>query len=336
MKIGYGQCLRKPWLSCKNHHPKLSRYWIQAKSAVDDGMVSNDQIENTAKDVFSHELHPSQYRELKKVILDDAVFHISANRIKYRIANLIVDRFDKKSANQNYVVIDNISKWEKKQLKKAHVFYCNESERADYQVWIKNNFFLNHNNQKIISDDYIFVLNKDLNELYIGKKRIESRGALQHSSFLAGSAVSSAGYIRLEQGKNQTIVHDIKMSSGHYRPSKQEAYVILKYLAFHNVDLSRTTIFKPYKKNTLKSKLYYALVDVARRNDRLGRISRLVIDRARKERLLTGVDYIRYFEGRYGDFAQRVENKINLTNRIDVGHLSGGIIPAPASPIFAA
>ena len=305
--------MRKPWKSCNHPHAELA--W---SAIVDNTTTTSNAIENPESDIFSHPMHSSQQRELKAVILDGSAFHISANRIKYRIANLIIDRFDKKYANANHIVINNISKWEKRQIKKARVFYCNEIERSDYRCWIKEGWLLNKNNQKFLSDDYIFVLNKELNELYLGKKRICSqRGALQHSSFFSGGAISSAGYIRLEQDENQTIVRDLKMSSGHYRPSKQEAYIVLKFLALHDVDLSQTTIFKPYEKNTLKSKLYYALVDVARRKNYCGRISRTVLERARKERLMTGTEYIRYFEAQYADFAQLVAAKIQQSNSVD-------------------
>lgn len=253
--------------------------------------------------IFSHELHHSQRRELRNVFLGGSVYHVSGNRIKFKYANSIVDRFD--NYDDNDIIISDISNSEIKEIIRASVLYFDDSERVKYKVKIKEGVLFS--NGKVIPQGcYIFALNEALSELCLGKKKFYSSGNIQHSSFYAGQAVSSSGYISIEEHDSCNAALKIEMSSGHYRPSKKEAYVILKFLQCHGVNLENVSLVKPYNKDSLKNKIYSACVDLSKKDRCLSRISRIAINGIKHKRSMTGLEYVEYFERKSRAFCNLV------------------------------
>ncbi|USW48241.1 Putative IQ domain-containing protein IQM [Septoria linicola] len=75
--------------------------------------------------------------------------------------------------------------------------------------------------------------------LYVG---IKSSGAFQHSSFLSGARISSAGTIRIEEGKLKYL----SPLSGHYRPTTRSFRRFISNLKSQGVDTSSLKVSKAY------------------------------------------------------------------------------------------
>lgn len=63
---------------------------------------------------------------------------------------------------------------------------------------------------------------------------ISMTNKIAHSSMNAGRAVFGAGEIKIEKGQ----LKELTLYSGHYKPSQENAYNVLKYLKGHGVDIS--------------------------------------------------------------------------------------------------
>lgn len=85
---------------------------------------------------------------------------------------------------------------------------------------------------------WIFVADTSYN-LYVG---IKQSGAFQHSSFLHGSRISSAGLIKIRDGKIKLL----QPRSGHYRPPASNFVAFLHALRARGVDVSATSVSKSY------------------------------------------------------------------------------------------
>jgi hypothetical protein len=85
---------------------------------------------------------------------------------------------------------------------------------------------------------WIFVADTSYN-LYVG---IKQSGAFQHSSFLHGSRISSAGLIKIRDGKIKLL----QPRSGHYRPPASNFLAFLHALRARGVDVSATSVSKSY------------------------------------------------------------------------------------------
>ncbi|KAL5534268.1 hypothetical protein ACEPAG_730 [Sanghuangporus baumii] len=81
---------------------------------------------------------------------------------------------------------------------------------------------------------WIYVADRQFN-LYIG---IKDTGTFQHSSFLAGGLVISAGLISVHKG----LIHKLSPLSGHYRTKVDSFRHFVKGLDERNVDLHRAEI----------------------------------------------------------------------------------------------
>ena len=85
---------------------------------------------------------------------------------------------------------------------------------------------------------WIFVADTSYN-LYVG---IKQSGAFQHSSFLHGSRISSAGLIKIRDGKIKLL----QPRSGHYRPPASNFMAFIHALRTKGVDMSAASISKSY------------------------------------------------------------------------------------------
>jgi len=86
----------------------------------------------------------------------------------------------------------------------------------------------------IRKNTWIYVADKNLN-LYIG---IKDTGAFQHSSFLAGGQVVSAGLISVHQG----LIHKLSPLSGHYRTRIDSFRKFVSLMQDKGVDMRQAEI----------------------------------------------------------------------------------------------
>ena len=95
--------------------------------------------------------------------------------------------------------------------------------------------------------DWIFVVDTQF-RIYAGLKE---KGGFQHSSFLHGSRVLSAGRISIKDG------HLLSLSphSGHYRPTAENFWITTKCLEAAGVDMSQARVWDSY--GTLKGAEMY-------------------------------------------------------------------------------
>ena len=62
---------------------------------------------------------------------------------------------------------------------------------------------------------------------------------IQHSSFLAGHAVKSAGMLEID-GEGKIV--GVSKESGHYKPTDKEMAHLIKYLKENEFDISKLTV----------------------------------------------------------------------------------------------
>lgn len=83
---------------------------------------------------------------------------------------------------------------------------------------------------------WIFVSDKHFN-IFIG---IKDTGTFQHSSFLAGGLVTSAGLITVREG----VIHSLSPLSGHYRTTIEHYHQFLDILTERGVDMRKVKASK--------------------------------------------------------------------------------------------
>lgn len=71
---------------------------------------------------------------------------------------------------------------------------------------------------------------------------IKESGGFQHSSFLHGSRVLSAGLISIQDGQ----LLSLSPHSGHYRPTAENFWITAKCLEAEGVDMSQASIAGSY------------------------------------------------------------------------------------------
>lgn len=85
---------------------------------------------------------------------------------------------------------------------------------------------------------WIFVADTSFN-LYVG---IKQSGAFQHSSFLHGSRISSAGLIKIRDGRIKLV----QPRSGHYRPPASNFLAFIHTMRAKGVDMSAASVSASY------------------------------------------------------------------------------------------
>ncbi|WYZ44170.1 hypothetical protein EsH8_VII_000606 [Colletotrichum jinshuiense] len=92
--------------------------------------------------------------------------------------------------------------------------------------------------KSVKKNTWIFVADTSF-RLYVG---IKASGAFQHSSFLQGSRISSAGLIKIKDGR----LSSLSPLSGHYRPPASNFRAFVRNLKEAGVDTSHVSISKSY------------------------------------------------------------------------------------------
>jgi hypothetical protein len=83
---------------------------------------------------------------------------------------------------------------------------------------------------------WIYVTDRNFN-IFIG---IKETGFFQHSSFLGGSWVTSAGLISVKNG----ILHTVSPLSGHYRTTTEHFHQFLAHMRERGVDMHKARVSK--------------------------------------------------------------------------------------------
>ncbi|AQK84735.1 hypothetical protein Zm00014a_007417 [Zea mays] len=128
----------------------------------------------------------------------------------------------------------NLEKCPRSKLQSQCIKYLGPKERQEYEVVVERGKLVYKKNGALVQtlDDskWIFVLSTT-KALYVGQKK---KGSFQHSSFLAGGAITSAGRLVVKEG----ILKAIWPYSGHYLPTEENFKEFIRYLEENGVDLT--------------------------------------------------------------------------------------------------
>lgn len=154
---------------------------------------------------------------------------------------------------------ENFQKWMEKcseevgvqkKLKEVAVYYFNDLERQQTEVHIgggslaQRGLGSDKEGLKPLKGEYAFVVGEFWNEsthqietkFYATPKIQTEKGKIQHTSFLRGGNVRSAGMFVITDEKQ--MVH-IRNQSGHYKPGEKEMAYLLKHLKESGYDISK-------------------------------------------------------------------------------------------------
>ncbi|KAI6681992.1 hypothetical protein NL676_035873 [Syzygium grande] len=128
----------------------------------------------------------------------------------------------------------NLEKCPRSVLHKQCIKYLGPNEREAYEVIVENGKLMYKESSNLVDtvegSKWIFVLSTS-RALYVGQKK---KGMFQHSSFLAGAAITAAGRLVAHNG----ILEAIWPYSGHYHPTEENFREFISFLEEHHVDLS--------------------------------------------------------------------------------------------------
>uniref|UniRef100_A0ACD5U7H4 Uncharacterized protein n=1 Tax=Avena sativa TaxID=4498 RepID=A0ACD5U7H4_AVESA len=128
----------------------------------------------------------------------------------------------------------NLEKCPRSKLQSQCIKYLGPQERQQYEVVVEGGKLVFRQTGALVhsSDDSksIFVLSTT-KAFYVGQKK---KGSFQHSSFLAGGAITAAGRLVVKDG----ILKAIWPYSGHYLPTEENFRDFIRYLQENGVDLT--------------------------------------------------------------------------------------------------
>ncbi|XP_020595469.1 IQ domain-containing protein IQM1-like [Phalaenopsis equestris] len=128
----------------------------------------------------------------------------------------------------------NLEKCPRTKLQQQCIKYLGPKEREAYEVIVENGKFVYKQSEDFVNTDddskWIFVLSTS-RALYVGKKM---KGTFQHSSFLAGAAITAAGRLVAKDG----VLKAIWPYSGHYLPTEENFKEFISFLQENNLDLT--------------------------------------------------------------------------------------------------
>ncbi|CAI9100619.1 OLC1v1037754C4 [Oldenlandia corymbosa var. corymbosa] len=128
----------------------------------------------------------------------------------------------------------NLDKCPRTRLHQQCIQYLQPKERQSYEVIIENGKLVYRESGIYVNSTegskWIFVLSTS-RTLYVGQKK---KGKFQHSSFLAGGAITAAGRLVAHDG----VLEAIWPYSGHYHPTEENFREFISFLEENGVDLS--------------------------------------------------------------------------------------------------
>ncbi|XP_073150290.1 IQ domain-containing protein IQM1-like [Henckelia pumila] len=131
----------------------------------------------------------------------------------------------------------NLEKCPRTNLQRQCIKYLGPNEREAYEVVVENGKLVYRRSGILVDttegSKWIFVLSTT-RSLYVGQKK---KGLFQHSSFLAGGAITSAGRMVAHEG----VLEAIWPYSGHYLPTEENFKEFIGFLEEHHVDLANVT-----------------------------------------------------------------------------------------------
>lgn len=128
----------------------------------------------------------------------------------------------------------NHEKCPRANLNRQCIRYLAPNERETYEVIVEDGKLMYKLSGSLLEtiegSKWIFVLSTS-RILYVGQKQ---KGCFQHSSFLAGGAITAAGRLVAHGG----LLEAIWPYSGHYLPTEENFQEFISFLEEHGVDLS--------------------------------------------------------------------------------------------------
>ncbi|CAI9766546.1 unnamed protein product [Fraxinus pennsylvanica] len=128
----------------------------------------------------------------------------------------------------------NLQKCPRANLQRECIKYLGPKERESFEVVVENGKLVYKQSSTAVDtiegSKWIFVLSTS-RILYVGKKK---KGLFQHSSFLAGGAITAAGRLVAHEG----VLEAIWPYSGHYHPTEENFSEFISFLEDHCVDLA--------------------------------------------------------------------------------------------------
>ncbi|OAY83042.1 IQ domain-containing protein IQM1 [Ananas comosus] len=128
----------------------------------------------------------------------------------------------------------NLEKCPRCKLQQQCIKYLGPKEREAYEVIVENGNLVYKQSGVLVNTDegskWIFVLSAS-KALYVGQKK---KGSFQHSSFLAGGAITAAGRLVVKDGNLKAVWP----YSGHYLPTEENFQEFIKFLRDNNVDFT--------------------------------------------------------------------------------------------------
>ncbi|KAG8376167.1 hypothetical protein BUALT_Bualt09G0035100 [Buddleja alternifolia] len=128
----------------------------------------------------------------------------------------------------------NLEKCQRTNLQRQCIKYLAPKERESYEVVIEHGKLLYKQSGTLLDtiegSKWIFVLSTT-RSLYVGQKK---KGLFQHSSFLAGAAITAAGRMVAHGG----VLEAVWPYSGHYLPTEENFREFITFLEEHCVDLA--------------------------------------------------------------------------------------------------
>lgn len=141
------------------------------------------------------------------------------------------------SAEEQQEIDGDIEKWRREDIKAvalARAPQPDKSKLSEAEVQERKEAKKKRNANK-----WIYVTSTDKKQLYIAPKK---KGEFQHSSFLSGGSVGSAGAVMVNHGR----VVKLAPMSGHYRPNIEQFVALLDQLTAQGVDLSGALLLNPF------------------------------------------------------------------------------------------
>ncbi|KAL3535590.1 hypothetical protein ACH5RR_004051 [Cinchona calisaya] len=128
----------------------------------------------------------------------------------------------------------NLEKCPRTKLQHQCIQYLGPKERQSFEVIVEDGKLVYRDSgifvDTVEGSKWIFVLSTS-RTLYIGQKK---KGTFQHSSFLAGGAITAAGRLVAHGG----VLEAIWPYSGHYHPTEEHFREFIIFLEENRVDLS--------------------------------------------------------------------------------------------------
>lgn len=154
-------------------------------------------------------------------------------------------------------------------LEKRSVRYFNDEERKQAKVEViegkLSQIGLDSKDDKIKPlkpGNYAFVIATVFDEETMSPKKVmiaslkkpTAQGLIQHSSFMKGGNVVSAGMLEID---NEGKIHSINDKSGHYTPTEKEMAQTLKYLIDTGFDISTFNVNFTFQMNQVRADIWF-------------------------------------------------------------------------------